>query len=74
MWVMETEAEGEGCLLNAYLGLLLGRGWYLFRNVRINGEGICLESRGIMMMPPGMAIAPLSPLLCNQSSSYWQSI
>jgi len=38
------EEGGGECLRNFFLGLL-GKGWYLFGNVRINGKGISLETK-----------------------------
>lgn len=49
---------GQGCPLNFHLGLL-GRRWYLFSDIRINGKGIHLEGSGIIMMP-GMVVVSLS--------------
>lgn len=49
MWG-DGEGKGQGCPLYFHLGLL-GRRWYLFSNVSINGKGISLEGRWIMMMP-----------------------
>lgn len=55
------EGRGQGCPLNFHLGLL-DRRWYPFSDVRINGKGISLGGRGIIMMP-GMVIVSLSLLL-----------